>query len=137
MTPSAASLGQMAGLRAPGLSRSRSEHADGREALAGAVGERHEVLQRPVQMAADGAVQVEGDGDEWEQSYASGVQQHPPGSGLPRAQITRGKNRLALTTGLGEARGANPYELLSGLAGMQTRRFGGFCYSGVLVFGLA
>jgi hypothetical protein len=84
-----------------------------------------------VQMTADAAVQVEGDGNEGEQSYASGMQQHPRGGGLPRAQITRGKNRLALTTGLGEARGANPYELLSGFAGMQTRRFGGFCYSGV------
>ena len=42
----------------------RSERADGWEAPAGAVGEGDEVLQRPVQMPADGAVQVEGDGDE-------------------------------------------------------------------------
>ena len=64
MTPSCGQLGQMAGHRAPGLSRGGSERADGGEAPSGAVGERHEVLQRPVQMAADGAVQVEGDGDE-------------------------------------------------------------------------
>ena len=57
-------LRQMAGHRAPGLSCGRGERADGGEALPGAVGERHEVLQRPVQMPADGAVQVEGDGNE-------------------------------------------------------------------------
>ena len=64
MTPSCGQLRQMAGHRAPGLPCGGSEGADGGEAASGAVGERDEVLQRPVQMAADGAVQVEGDGDE-------------------------------------------------------------------------
>ena len=57
-------LRQMAGHRAPGLACGRGERADGGEASAGAVGEADEVLQRPVQMPADGAVEVEGDGDE-------------------------------------------------------------------------
>ena len=64
MTPSCGQLGQMAGHRAPGRPCGRGEGADGGEAPPGAVGEGDEVLQRPVQMAADGAVQVEGDGDE-------------------------------------------------------------------------
>ena len=64
MTPSCGQLRQMAGHRAPGLPRGGSERADAGQALAGAVGEADEVLQRPVQMPADGAVQVEGDGDE-------------------------------------------------------------------------
>ena len=64
MTPSLASLRQMAGHRAPGLSRGGSERADGWKALAGAVGEGDEVLERPVQMPANGAVEVERDGDE-------------------------------------------------------------------------
>src|SRR5215213_8690508 len=98
MTPSAASLGQMAGLRAPGLSRSRSEHADGREALAGAVGERHEVLERPVQMAADGAVQVEGDGDEWEQKGPPGLRRNPPGSGQLWAHFAGARQRGLLNS---------------------------------------
>ena len=67
MTPSLASLREMAGHRAPGRSSGRSEHADRGKAASDAVGEADEVLQRPVQMAADGAVQVEGDGDEAEQ----------------------------------------------------------------------
>src|SRR5215213_8519535 len=72
----------MAGHRAPGLSRSRSEHADGREALAGAVGERHEVLQCPVQMAADGAVQVERDGNKGKH-VASGCSSTRPKAPCP------------------------------------------------------
>ena len=75
-----------------------------------------------MQVTADSAVEVEGDGDEGEQSYASGVQQHPPGSGLPRAQITRGKNGLALTARLGEALDASQ-EFLPVRREMQARRF--------------
>ena len=51
-------LRQMAGHRAPGLSCGGSEGADDGPAPPGAVGEADEVLQRPVQMPAHGAVEV-------------------------------------------------------------------------------
>ena len=69
-------LREMAGHRAPGLSRGGGEGADRRKAPSGAVGEADEVLQRPVQMPAYGAVQVEGDGDERSKG-ASGVAAQP------------------------------------------------------------
>ena len=40
------------------------------------------------------------------------MQQHPPGSGLSRAQITRGKNRLAKTGEIKEALGRQTYSFL-------------------------
>ena len=64
MTPSWASCARWRDTVLLGCPVARSEGADGGEAPAGAVGEADEVLQRPVQMPADGAVQVEGDGDE-------------------------------------------------------------------------
>ena len=62
----------MAGHRAPGRPSGGGKGPHGREAAPGAVGERHEILQCPVQMPADGAVQVDGDGDEWEQKGLRG-----------------------------------------------------------------
>src|SRR3954466_5594644 len=84
-------LRQMARHRAPGLPRCGSERADGGEAPPGAVGERHEVLQRPVQMPADGAVQVEGDGDERKHGTSECCSTRPeapcPGHTSPVARI--------------------------------------------------
>src|SRR6478672_9737912 len=53
----------------------------------------------------------------------------------PRTDSARGKRGLALNADLPEAGSARNNSF--GLRPMQTRRFGGFCYSGVLVFGLA
>ena len=60
-----------------------------------------------------------------------GLQRSPPGSGLPRANSTRGKNGACVNS---RFRGSSvlPRSSFPGFAGMQTRRFGGFCYSGVL-----
>src|SRR5215203_4361711 len=98
MMPASASLRQMAGYRAPGLPRGGGEGADGGEAPSGAVSERHEVLQCPVQMPADGAVEVEGDGDEWEQKGLRGcsatrLEAALPGRTSPVARIGACENR--------------------------------------------
>src|SRR6476620_2388212 len=53
----------------------------------------------------------------------------------PRTDSARGKRGLALNADLPEAGSARNNSF--GLRPMQPRRFGGFCYSGVLVFGLA
>ena len=105
MTPCAVKLGQMAGHRASGLPCGRGERADGGEAPAGAVGEADEVLQRPVQMAADGAIQVEGDGDKGKHR-ASEVQRTRPEAPCSRHISPVARIEASLAAWLGEAQSA-------------------------------
>src|SRR6478752_5508386 len=83
MTPSSARFGQVAGYRAARRSRGGGKGPDRGEALAAAIGEGDEVLQCPVQMPADAAVQVEGDGDESEQKGLRGCSATRPEAASP------------------------------------------------------
>ena len=65
-------LGEMARHGALGQAGDGGELAAARPALAGLVGEPDEALQREVQMPANGAVQVEADGDVGEQKGLRG-----------------------------------------------------------------
>src|SRR6185369_5508925 len=87
-------LGQMPGQRAPGRPCGFYEGAYRREALSRLVGIGDEVLQRPVQMPADGAVQVEGDGYKGKHG-ASGCSSTALGEAAARAHDPCGK-KLAL-----------------------------------------
>jgi hypothetical protein len=53
---------------------------DGRKASPSMVGEADEALHRPSETRLQWAVEIKGDGDEWEQKSLLQVQQHPPGS---------------------------------------------------------
>ena len=120
MTPSLAKLGQMAGHRAPGRPCGRGKRADRGEAPAGAISEADEVLQRPVQMPADGAVDVKCNRDKGKHG-ASGVQRtRLEAADFGRTLPVHAKG-LAKIGRFGKSRCRQTYRDFAGPAGMQTR----------------
>src|SRR3954451_14242996 len=100
----------MTGHRAPGLPCDRGERADGWKAASGAVGEADEVLQRPVQMPAHGAVQIKGDRDKGKHGSLLGCKYSPPGSGVCQAHLACGKTTLAKFGSVREDRCRQTYD---------------------------
>ena len=124
----------MAGHRAPGLSGGRCEGAHAGPALAGAVGEADEVLQRPVQVTADGAVQVEGDGDKGKHG-ASGVRSTRPEAADFGHTLPVHAKGLAKIGEVEEARSCKPSEFPATSAGYaDPPSEAGFAFQG---FGIA
>ena len=136
MTPSLAKLGQMAGHRAPGRPCGRGKRADRGEAPAGAISEADEVLQRPVQMPADGAVDVKCNRDKGKHG-ASGVQRtRLEAADFGRTLPVHAKGACEISRFRGSSWSPNLFSFLkTGLCRPALR--GGFCYFGFWCRGLA